>query len=105
MQCTGDQIQCRPSHTPGIKSTAQDINQTAEKAALSTNKNTLHKVQYEEIDQPLLQFLNFCCQAQKSVTLAALPLRALNIKTKLLEKENNEIRKAEPQNFCASKNW
>lgn len=52
-----------------------------------------------------MNFVQFCRQARKPVTLATLSFRALRIRDILLQRATDERARADLLKFCASKNW
>lgn len=66
---------------------------------------TIRSAQFEIIDIQLLQFVQFCRQAHKPVTLTTLSVRELIIRDKLLKTDSNDHIKIELETFSASKNY
>ena len=88
-----------------IKKSEQQLRKTVRNASMSSAVRTIRTAQFAKIDRHLMQFVQFCRQARKPVTLATLSYRALRIRDKLLFSESNECDKRELEKFCASKNW
>lgn len=65
----------------------------------------MHWLQFEDIKRHLTQFVQFCWQAQKPVTIATLSFYAHKIREQLLQKETKDSVHFELKNFSASKNW
>lgn len=88
-----------------IKKNEHQLRKTVSNAAISSAVKTVRTAQFAKIDRHLMQFVQFCRQARKPVTLATLSYRALRIRDKLLLSESDARVKRELEKFCASKNW
>lgn len=89
-----------------IKSEATDVKRKVEANVINTNLKAIRVLKFPDLDAKLLEFVSLCRQVKKPVTLAALSVRALLLKNRiLLSNDISDKHREDVESFQASKTW